>query len=138
VASERGITFSITPRSRLGPTNGLSDVLATVAGNLIENAFDAVEGLPRREVVVNLREREGEIRAEVRDSGPGVPRPLLGRIFEAGFSTKDSAHGPRGLGLALVKRLVTQHGGEIGVRNDRGAVFTVRLPRSVASGAPTQ
>src|SRR5207244_4164961 len=57
VASERGITFSVTPRSRLGPTNGLSDVLATVTGNLIENAFDAVEGHPRREVVVNFRER---------------------------------------------------------------------------------
>ena len=132
VASERGITFSVSSRSRLGPTNGLSEVLATVTGNLIENAFDAVEGQPRREVSVNLRERDGEIRAEVRDSGPGVPRPLIGRIFEAGFSTKETRHGPRGLGLALVKRLVTQHGGEIGVRNDGGAVFTVRLRKRVS------
>jgi len=133
VASERGITFSVTPRSKLGPTNGLSDMLATVTGNLIENAFDAVEGRPRREVVVSLRERDGEIRAEVRDSGPGVPRPLIGRIFEAGFSTKESGHGPRGLGLALVKRLVTRHGGEVSVRNDNGAVFTLRLPHHPVS-----
>jgi sensor histidine kinase regulating citrate/malate metabolism len=131
VASERGIVFSVSGRSRLGPTNGLSDVLATVTGNLIENAFDAVEGQPRREVVVHLRERDGEIRAEVRDSGPGVPRPLIAKIFETGFSTKDTPLGPRGLGLALVKRLVMQHGGEVRVRNDGGAVFTVRLPRTV-------
>ena len=77
---------------------------------------------------MNLRERDGEIRAEVRDSGPGVPRPLVGRIFEAGFSTKETRHGPRGLGLALVKRLVTQHGGDVAVRNEDGAIFSVRLP----------
>ena len=135
VASERGITFSVSSRSRLGPTNGLSEVLATVTGNLIENAFDAVEGQPRREVTVSLGERDGEIRAEVRDSGPGVPRPLIGRIFETGFSTKGTRHGPRGLGLALVKRLVTQHGGEVSVRNDGGAVFTVRLRKKVAKDA---
>jgi sensor histidine kinase regulating citrate/malate metabolism len=129
VASERGISFLVSPRSRLGPTNGLSEVLATVTGNLIDNAFDAVEGQDKREVVVNLRERDGEIRAEVRDSGLGIPRPLFGRIFEAGFSTKETGHGPRGLGLALVKRLVTQHGGDVGVRNEGGAIFTVRLPR---------
>ncbi|HEY0581306.1 MAG TPA: ATP-binding protein, partial [Chloroflexota bacterium] len=128
VASERGIAFSVSPRSKLGPLNGLSDVVATVTGNLIENAFDAVEGQTRREVVVNLRQRNGQIRAEVRDSGPGVPPPLLGRIFEANFSTKQSNQGPRGLGLALVKRLVTERGGEVSVRNDGGAVFSVRLP----------
>jgi two-component system CitB family sensor kinase len=135
VASERGISFSVSPRSRIGPANGLSEVLLTVVGNLIENAFDAVEGQARREVVVNLRERDGEIRVEVRDTGPGVPRPLLGQIFEVGFSTKDTGRGPRGLGLALVKRLVTQHGGEVVVRNHGGAVFMVRLPRQAGANA---
>jgi two-component system CitB family sensor kinase len=139
VASERGITFSVSARSRLGPLDGLSDVMATVTGNLIENAFDAVEGQPRRGVVVSLRERDGHVNVEVRDSGPGVPRPLMGRIFETGFSTKEPAHGgPRGLGLALVKRLVTQHGGEISMRNDGGAVFSVRLPRAASTDPQTR
>jgi two-component system, CitB family, sensor kinase len=127
VASERGVSFSVTPNSRLGPVNGLGNALATIAGNLIENAFDAVEGQPRREVVVNISDGDGEIHLDVRDSGPGVPRTLLTRIFETGFSTKSNDQ-PRGLGLALVKRLVVQHGGELHVRNDDGAVFEVRVP----------
>lgn len=128
VASERGVAFSVSARSRLNPVNGMSDLLATIAGNLIENAFDAVEGQPRREVVVNVRERTGNIHLEVHDSGPGVPRSLMRRIFDTGFSTKSDGQ-PRGLGLALVKRLVVEHGGEVSVRNDNGAVFVVRVPR---------
>jgi two-component system CitB family sensor kinase len=127
VASERGVSFSLSPRSRLSPVNGLSDALTTIAGNLIENAFDAVEGQPRREVVVKIRERAGQIQLEVRDSGPGVPRALVPRIFESGVSTKSNGQ-PRGLGLALVKRLVMEHGGDISVRNNGGAVFAVRIP----------
>ena len=64
----------------------------------------------------------------MRDSGPGVAPALAARIFEAGYSTKAVPGGQRGIGLALVKRLVTQHAGEVSVRNDGGAVFTVRLP----------
>lgn len=130
VASERGIAFEVSSRSRLGRLDGLSDILATVTGNLIENAFDAVEGQERRQVVVTLRERESDIRLDVRDTGPGVPRSLIGRIFEPNFSTKTNASSPRGLGLAMVKRLVTDHGGEVSVRNEGGAHFTVRLQRT--------
>jgi two-component system, CitB family, sensor kinase len=135
VASERGVKFSVSPRSRLAPANDLTGVLSTIAGNLIENAFDAVEGQPRREVMVSIRDRDGEIRLEVRDSGPGVPRSLLTRIFDAGFSTKENAQ-VRGLGLALVKRLVAEHGGEVTVRNDNGAIFLVRLPRTSPAVPP--
>ena len=131
VASERGISFTVSARSKLSAASGLSGVLATVSGNLIDNAFDAVEGQPRREVSMRIRERDEYIHLEVHDSGTGVARTLLTRVFEPGFSTKGNGHVPRGLGLALVKRLVREHGGEVTVRNDGGAVFTVRLPRPV-------
>src|SRR5207244_2221105 len=132
VASERGIQFAVSPKSALRDSDGLGGALTTIAGNLIENAFDAVEGQPRREVTVNVRDEPNLIWLEVRDSGPGVPRQLRPRIFEAGFSTKSNGHVPRGLGLALVKRLVVEHGGAVSVRNDNGALFSVRLPRRVA------
>jgi sensor histidine kinase regulating citrate/malate metabolism len=128
VASERGIIFSLSPDSRLHAHDGLGDVLATIVGNLVENAFDAVEGQPRREVTLRISDHDGAIHLEVRDSGPGVPPALAARIFETGYSTKATSVGQRGIGLALVKRLVTQHAGEVSVRNDGGAVFTVRLP----------
>jgi CitB family two-component system sensor histidine kinase CitS len=106
-----------------------------VLGNLIENAFDAVDGQERREVVVSIRERKDGILLEVRDSGPGVPRALLSTIFESGFSTKSTNHVPRGFGLHLVKKLVVAEGGEVSVRNNNGAVFMVRLPRSAPAPA---
>jgi two-component system CitB family sensor kinase len=129
VASERGITFSVTDQSKLSSTHGASG-LRTVLGNLIENAFDAVDGQERREVVVDIRELDEEIQLEVCDSGPGVPDALRGSIFESGFSTKTSDQGPRGFGLALVRKLVLDAGGDVTVHNDAGAVFLVRVPRS--------
>lgn len=142
VASERGITFSLSPGSQLGPHAELHEVLPTVVGNLLENAFEAVDGQPSREVVLDISDRDGDVRLEVRDSGQGVPPALVNRIFEAGYSTKSAPQGGRGVGLALVRKLVTQHAGEIGVRNDGGAVFTVRLPawgaRTAHAHSPAQ
>jgi two-component system CitB family sensor kinase len=131
VASERGIAFSISPTSHLAPTGShYADSLSTIVGNLVENAFDAVEGQSRREIVLDFQDGDGEIRLEVRDSGPGVASDVATRIFESGFSTKPHIDGRRGIGLALVKQLVTRQGGEVSVRNENGAVFVVRLPRS--------
>jgi two-component system CitB family sensor kinase len=137
VASERGITFSLSPDSQLEAHDGLGDVLATIVGNLVENAFDAMDGQPRREVTLHIRDRAGDIHLEVHDSGPGVPPTLANRIFETGYSTKSASGGQRGIGLALVKRLVMEHAGEVSVRNDGGAVFTVRLPSWGARTART-
>jgi sensor histidine kinase regulating citrate/malate metabolism len=128
VASERGISFSLTPESQLDAHDGLGEMLSTIVGNLVNNAFDAVEGQPRREVTLHIRDHDAAVQLEVRDSGPGVPPALASRIFEAGYSTKATSAGQRGIGLALVKRLVLQRAGEVSVRNDGGAVFTVRLP----------
>jgi sensor histidine kinase regulating citrate/malate metabolism len=52
----------------------------------------------------------------------------LKQIFDEGFSTKANGQRQRGVGLTLVKRSVLRLGGDIRARNDRGAVFTVRLP----------
>jgi two-component system, sensor histidine kinase FlrB len=70
----------------------------------------------------------------VRDTGPGIAPGDLPRIFEAGFSTRP---GSSGLGLAVCRRILEQHGGSISVesRPGYGATFRLRLPRNGAPGA---
>jgi two-component system CitB family sensor kinase len=136
VAAERGIVLEVTPESRLGASDEMSGDLVTIVGNLIENAFDAVEGRPERLVVVDLRDDgDGEVRLTVRDSGPGVPPELGECIFEDGFTTK-AMSGTRGVGLALVRRAVARWDGAIELRDEEGAVFAVRLPRPADSAVP--
>ncbi|MFF9347275.1 sensor histidine kinase [Streptomyces sp. NPDC014734] len=116
--------------------------LVSIAGNLVDNAVDALlahrpaspDG-PRIEV--DLRERAGLTELRVSDNGPGVPPELRRWIFTDGASTKQHRDGrPRGLGLALVAGLVSDRGGTVMVdgREGGGAVFTVRMPPAVPVG----
>ena len=67
------------------------------------------------------------VEIEVRDTGPGIVPDDLPRIFEAGFSTRP---GSSGLGLAVCRRILEQHGGSITAesRPGHGATFRLRLP----------
>ena len=69
------------------------------------------------------------IEIEVRDTGPGIAEEDLPRIFDAGFTTRP---GSSGLGLAVCRRIVEQHGGTITAesRLGHGAAFRMRLPKS--------
>jgi CheY-like chemotaxis protein len=62
---------------------------------------------------------------EIGDSGPGIAADVLPRIFEPFFTTKDASH--RGLGLALVYGIVTNHGGGVAVSSQPGAGTSVRI-----------
>src|SRR5205807_10089339 len=123
------------PDTRLGPVGEPADDLMTALGNLIENAFDAVEGRPARVVRVEIGDDGLEIRARVSDTGPGVHPDHLQRIFEQGFSTKQDGVRGRGLGLVLARRAVARWGGELSVHNEDGAGFELVLPR-VARAVP--
>ena len=135
-ASERGVELRIEATGTPGPDSGgvLADtdidpsMVVTVLGNLIDNAIDAVATMPRGsgEVRVSFDHHVGDrLVLEVADNGPGVADPAL--VFVDGYTTKHSEQ-PRGVGLALVHKLIRRFGGEISVRNDGGAVFTVQLP----------
>jgi two-component system sensor histidine kinase FlrB len=73
----------------------------------------------------------------VRDTGPGIVTEDLPRIFEAGFSTRP---GSSGLGLAVCRRILEQHGGSIAVesRAGHGAAFRLRLPRRRVAAAEAE
>jgi two-component system CitB family sensor kinase len=131
LAAERGVTLQLDPRSALRPVSEeLSRDLATVAGNLVDNAFDAVSGLGQATVQVLVEDGEDTVTLTVRDNGPGVPAEAVEDIFRQGFTTKDSPReGGRGFGLALSRVVCRRSGGDLTVDNDNGAVFTARFKR---------
>ncbi len=127
-AKERGIDWRVhiepeTPRTPLSPVDAVS-----VLGNLVDNAMDAAAESEDRWVRVSLRSgEEGEVVLEVSDSGPGIPRAQQDRIFEQGYSTKPADAQGRGVGLALVRSVVTGAGGTVSI-SDGPTTFRVVLP----------
>ncbi|WP_350352528.1 ATP-binding protein [Microbacterium sp. A8/3-1] len=131
-AKERGIDWRVridpeTPRSPLSTVDSVS-----VLGNLVDNAMDAAAESDDRWVAVSLTPgADGGIVLEVSDSGPGVPIDRREQIFQQGFSTKPADAQGRGIGLALVRSVVTGVGGSVTLEGDP-TTFRVILP---AAGA---
>jgi two-component system sensor histidine kinase PilS (NtrC family) len=114
------------------PTPGLvvsadADQLRLVFTNLILNAAQAMSHRGRIALSAE-REGTGEIAIVVRDTGPGIPEEIRGRIFEPFFSTK---HKGSGLGLPTAKRIIDAHGGRLEVASSPtgGTAVHVVLPR---------
>jgi hypothetical protein len=106
------------------------DLMGWVIENLLKNSMDAIQ---KKEGIIQIettfQAKENRVRITHTDNGGGIKKENVGKIFNAGFSTKK--HG-WGLGLALAKRIVTDyHHGRIYVEStqvDRGTTFVVELP----------
>ncbi|MFD0291118.1 ATP-binding protein [Streptomyces sp. NPDC127118] len=134
VAAERGAALRLAPGTLLPDRLVDPRGLVTVVGNLVDNALDAAAGADGALVEVGLRAEGRTVVLRVSDNGPGVPPGQRESIFTEGWSTKEvPAHGKRGLGLALVRRLAQRQGGSVGVDEavDGGAEFTVVLPEAL-------
>lgn len=107
-------------------TQGDQVLLEWVLEVLIKNAMDALGGRNGEVVVSANPTAEGGVRIRVQDDGPGVPRHLRKRIFDAGFSTKDRGWG---IGLSLARRIIEEnHDGRLVLADtDRGAAFDIIL-----------
>ena len=105
--------------------------LGQVFLNLVINAAQALqEGhAERNEIRVSTRLEGDRVIIEVADTGAGIPPEILGRIFDAFFTTKAVGVGT-GLGLAICHRIVTDMGGELTVETEigTGTTFRVALP----------
>ncbi|MEV0807074.1 ATP-binding protein [Micromonospora sp. NPDC050200] len=153
LAAERRVELRISERTgldRLEPA--VAADVATVLGNLVDNAVEAVAGsregptptasgipdgagpdggdLPDEPawVEVELRRDASSVEIVVRDSGPGVAPQLAQEVFTHGFTTKAAQGGERGIGLALTRLVCHRRGGEVAVTNtEEGAMFTARM-----------
>ncbi|WP_158230838.1 ATP-binding protein [Frankia sp. CcI49] len=144
-ARDRGVDLRITEDTRYEAFDIDPVDLVTLVGNLVDNAMDAVLGTGHavgepaasRQVDLTIRADATGLLIRVADSGPGLDPDTVADAFGAGWTTKPArAVGAlrRGLGLALVRQIVTRHGGQVHVGRERGAVFTVSL--AAPGGAP--
>ena len=110
--------------------------LVQVISNLLSNA---VKYTPRGgRITLAACRRNGRVEIAVRDTGIGIPREMLGRVFDMFTQVPQSlerSQGGLGIGLTLVKRLVEMHGGTVEARSAGpgcGAEFVVQLPEDAA------
>src|SRR3954452_4241320 len=112
-ARERGVTLRVDPGARLcagfPPTE-----LATIVGNLVDNALDALGPDRAGTVSVSLSDDGRHATIVVADDGPGLPPELA--LFEPGVTTKPPGPVGRGLGLSLVRRAAQALGGSVEAR----------------------
>ncbi|MCD6585457.1 MAG: HAMP domain-containing histidine kinase [Desulfobacteraceae bacterium] len=111
--------------------------LNSIFSNLILNAKDAIieKGQGKGKIDINVKSHIDGIIIKVSDNGPGIPQKNVKEIFEPFFSTKPTTG--TGLGLGIVKKLVTLYDGEIRIESNvgSGTTFTITLPESRDQGA---
>ena len=102
-----------------------SELLVTIIGNLIENAFEAMNDTMdydvQKELIFGIYSRSGAVLITTDDTGVGISEENLQRIFDNGFSTKGEG---RGTGLYQVKEMVERYGGVIAVESQEGVGST--------------
>jgi two-component system CitB family sensor kinase len=134
-ASERGVLLELSEDSWLSEAPAKPQALTTILGNLIDNALEALAGAAGSgRIAVSIVEGDEGIALRVADNGPGIPPGSAASIFQDGYTTK-SGRGPlrRGLGLALVHRLVLRLHGTISVTEGPEPTFSVHLPAAAPS-----
>jgi signal transduction histidine kinase len=132
LASSAGLELKIDPPKRLPPVRADRERLRQILLNLVDNA---VKYTPAGGTIeLDASTHNGGVTVAVRDSGVGIPTDVGERIFEPFFRVPGTkaqrGQASSGLGLALTKRLVEAHGGEIWFTSepDVGTTFNVTLP----------
>ncbi len=131
-AKKKKVNLSVEFDDNLPKARFDSDRIIQVITNLISNAvkFTPEDG----QVAVCARKQGEDLVIQVRDTGMGMPREALPKIFDRFYRVHQPGQQIKGtgLGLAIVKKIVTVHGGRIEVESevDKGTTFTVFLPLS--------
>jgi len=136
-AAERSLSLDL-PRAPwpLPQLRGDWELLSLAVLNLVDNAMKYTA--PGDRIEVRARESGGSVVVEVADTGPGIPTEDLPHIWEELYrSPRARSVAGSGLGLALVRAVVEQHGGTVAAesRVGRGTVVRVELPCGVSADA---
>jgi two-component system sensor kinase FixL len=131
-AKEKGVrvTFSFDPDAPLVLADRIQ--VQQVLLNLIRNAIEAMQDVPRRELVVATQalSQDSLVEISVSDTGPGIAPEIVERLFQPFVTTK--RHG-MGVGLSICRTIVESHGGKIWVESEPGQGTIFRFTLRVVS-----
>ncbi|MDH3877693.1 MAG: ATP-binding protein, partial [Desulfobacterales bacterium] len=131
-AAEKGISIRTQNNAQADEVRIDPDRINQVLLNLYLNAIDSMEKGGELKVEISSDGQPRDVVIQVSDTGHGVSREDLSRIFEPYFTTKSTG---TGLGLAIAHNIVEAMGGKITVESEKevGTTFTVALPNSEAN-----
>jgi PAS domain S-box-containing protein len=134
-ATARGRTLHVDGIADLGSVAFHANTLRRALLNLVQNALDAIPH--GGTVMIAGQGTATQVQLQVRDTGCGIPAERLGQIFEPLYTTKP---GGTGLGLYIIREIVTAHGGQVTVASveGQGTTFTLTLPRAAATAAASE
>jgi nitrogen fixation/metabolism regulation signal transduction histidine kinase len=129
--SEHVVDFNLTTPSSSIIIDGDSTQLIRVFNNLFANSIQAVDFGKKAIISIDFEQQVGTIIIRIKDNGNGIPDEQLDTIFEPYFTTKSTG---TGLGLALVKQLISGHQGTITVEttSESGTTFMLVFPTNQA------
>jgi two-component system NtrC family sensor kinase len=134
-ADELGATILWTPPADLPPVPCDPEGISRAVLNVVTNALDAVEDRPQPTVTIeaDIDRTADQVRISVADNGAGMAPETLERIFNVFMSTK-GARGT-GLGLAVSRKILREHGGDIQAtsREHAGSTFVLEFPARLAA-----
>lgn len=103
--------------------------ISQVLLNLLNNAFDAISTLPEKWIHIAVEDRRDLVSIRVTDCGNGIPEPILSKIFQPFFTTKEIGKGT-GIGLSISKGIIEAHNGSLIVNRDsKNTQFEIILKR---------
>ena len=125
---QKGVELKKDWDRNLPSIKALPGELNQVWTNLIVNALDALEKQEDGQLTIRTYERRGNLCVDVEDNGPGIPDEICSRVFEPFFTTKGIGEGT-GMGLDIVRRVLSHHGGDVNLDSEPGRTcFRVCFP----------
>ena len=111
---------------------GVFEEIHHLMNYVLRNAIDAVQGVKKPEIVLEVHTIVTVVVIKISDNGEGVSDKIINQIFEPFFSTKEPGDGI-GLGLFISQTIVRKHSGTIKVESEegKGATFTIELPQNI-------
>ncbi len=103
---------------------GDASQIRQIVHNMLQNALDALADRDNAEIVLAAHGEGDWVLLSCQDNGPGFPAEVLAHAFEPYFTTKAKG---TGLGLAMIKKIVTEHGGEVKIANREGSGARLRI-----------